>query len=191
MSCILFVKEVSNGQKKILTPEQRDFAERNHSLVFAFLNENKLAEEDYYDVAVFGFLDAVYAYHTDPKLHRYEFSTICWRKMRGAVSNYQKAQHAKKRTVDITAIPDLPQRVLSNVSAYNEQMIQMEIRLLMHDLTMLLSQRQMQIVGLRYQGYGVREIAKRLNMTVKQVRSLLTQSRDILIELCYGCRLSP
>lgn len=179
------------GQKKNLTLEQRDFAERNHSLIFAFLNENKLSEEDYYDVVVFGYLDAVYAYLTEPQLQKFEFSTICWRKMRGAVSNHHKAQQSKKRSADLTSIYDLPQHALSNASAYNEQMLQMEIRLLMHDLTLMLSQRQIQIVGLRYQGYGIREISQKLNMTVKQVRSLLAQSRDILIELCYGCRLSP
>lgn len=140
---------------------------------------------------VFGYLDAVYAYHIDPLLRQYEFSTICWKKMRGAVSNHHKVQQTKKRTADITSIYDLPQHTLSNASAYNEQMLQMEIRLLMHDMTLMLSQRQIQIVGLRYQGYGIREISQKLNMTIKQVRSLLAQSRDILIELCYGCKLSP
>ena len=137
---------------------------------------------------VFGYLDAVHAYFTDPELREYAFSTICWQKMRGAVSNHQKAQQSKKRTADIISIADLPQHSMQSVSAHNEQMLQMEIRLLMHDLALTLSQRQMQIVKLRYQGHGVQEIAGMLNMTVRQVRSLLAQSRKILIELCYGCR---
>lgn len=185
------MKEGCYGQEKTLTPEQREFAERNHGLVFAFLNENKLPEEDYYDVVVFGYLDAVYDYHTDPELIKYEFSTICWRKMRGALSNHYKTQLSKKRTAEVTAIFDLPQRAMSSASAHNEQMIQMEIRLLLHDLALTLSKQQMQIVELKCQGYGVREIAGKLNVTVKQVRRLLAQTRDALIELCYGCRLTP
>lgn len=185
------MKEGCYGQEKTLTAEQRKFAERNHGLIFAFLNENRLPEEDYYDVVVFGYLDAVYDYHTDPELLKYEFSTICWQKMRGALSNHYKAQHCKKRTADVTAICDLPQNAMLSASAHNEQMIQMEIRLLMHDLALTLSKQQMQIVDLKYQGYGVQEIAGLMNMTVKQVRRLLDQTRDALTEFCYGCRLTP
>jgi len=37
------------------TKKEQRFAEENHDLVYAFLNEKKLSEDDYYDVVVFGY----------------------------------------------------------------------------------------------------------------------------------------
>ncbi len=42
-----------------LTPEQRLFAAENHDLVYAFLNSKHLSETEFYDVIIFGYLDAV------------------------------------------------------------------------------------------------------------------------------------
>ena len=42
-----------------MTPAQQLFAEEHHNLVYAFLNEKKLPEDEYYDVVVFGYLQAV------------------------------------------------------------------------------------------------------------------------------------
>ena len=44
------------------TKEEQQFAEENHDLVYAFLNEKKLSEDEYYDVVVFGYLQAVQFY---------------------------------------------------------------------------------------------------------------------------------
>lgn len=38
-----------------MTPAQQLFAEEHHNLVYAFLNEKKLPEDEYYDVVVFGY----------------------------------------------------------------------------------------------------------------------------------------
>lgn len=47
-----------------MTPAQQLFAEEHHNLVYAFLNEKKLPEDEYYDVVVFGYLQAVMDYTT-------------------------------------------------------------------------------------------------------------------------------
>ena len=43
-----------------LTPEQSIFAAENHDLVLKFLKQRRLPMNDYYDVIVFGYLDADY-----------------------------------------------------------------------------------------------------------------------------------
>lgn len=68
--------------------------------------------------------------------------------------------------------------------------MQNEVRVML-DLASTISKQHMDVVKLKYQGHGVREIAGVLNLTVKEVRSLLAQARDVLMELCYGCRLLP
>ena len=46
-------------QPRPLTNRESAFAAENHHYIYSFLRENNLPEEDYYDVAVFGYLDAV------------------------------------------------------------------------------------------------------------------------------------
>ncbi len=47
------------NQSRPLTNQESAFAAENHHYIYSFLQENDLPEEDYYDVAVFGYLDAV------------------------------------------------------------------------------------------------------------------------------------
>ena len=42
-----------------LTKEQQDFAAEHHGLVYKFLNDNHLPEDEFYDVVIFGYLKAV------------------------------------------------------------------------------------------------------------------------------------
>ena len=46
-------------QSRPLTNRESAFAAENHHYIYSFLQDNDLPEEDYYDVAVFGYLDAV------------------------------------------------------------------------------------------------------------------------------------
>ena len=50
-----------------LTKEQKAFATDHHRLVYKFLNENHLPEDEFYDVVVFAYLKAVKDYYTEKK----------------------------------------------------------------------------------------------------------------------------
>ena len=67
---------------RILTEEQKIFAEQNHMLVERFLWMNHLERAEFYDVVIFGYLEAVQEYLEKPELSKYPFSSIAWRKMR-------------------------------------------------------------------------------------------------------------
>ena len=58
-----------------MTPAQQLFAEEHHNLVYAFLNEKKLPEDEYYDVVVFGYLQAVMDYTTQGESSRFSFAS--------------------------------------------------------------------------------------------------------------------
>ena len=55
---------------KPLTMEQRKFAEDNYRLIMEFLKKSKLDSEEYFDVAVFGYLLSVEIYLNDIDLQR-------------------------------------------------------------------------------------------------------------------------
>lgn len=42
-----------------LTKEQQEFAAEHHGLVYKFLNDNHLPEDEFYDVVIFPYLKAV------------------------------------------------------------------------------------------------------------------------------------
>lgn len=174
-----------------LTREQREFATKWHNLIYTFLNEKRLSEEDYYDIVVFGFLRAVKRYFTEPALQQYSFSTIAWKNMRSCLSDYFKSQSCQKRngyTISLHTLTygDEPVRLEEVISAPDRLMMQLETELLLHDLARRATRQQMAVVHMRSAGYNVREIAKTQSIPMKKVQELLEEIRDLLMVVCHG-----
>lgn len=171
-----------------LTKEQREFATKWHNLIYTYLNEKGLPEEDYYDIVVFGFLRAVKRYLTEPKLQKYSFSTIAWQAMESDLAGYYKRQARKKRQAYVVSFHSLDGVfALEDVLAAPDQvMAQLETELLLHDLAAMASRQQMAVVHMRSAGYNMREIAKKERIPMGRVRELLEEIRTLLEEVCYG-----
>ena len=163
-----------------LTREQREFATKWHNLIYTFLNEKRLSEEDYYDIVVFGFLRAVKRYFTEPALQQYSFSTIAWKNMRSCLSDYFKSQSCQKRNGYTISLHTL---------TYGDEPVRLEeviSELLLHDLARRATRQQMAVVHMRSAGYNVREIAKTQSIPMKKVQELLEEIRDLLMVVCHG-----
>ena len=61
----------------------------------------------------------------------------------------------------------------------------LEAKLLLHDLAGRISRQQLDMVWLKSNGYGVREIARSHKTSMKQVQKLLEDVRGTLMDLCY------
>lgn len=172
-----------------LTFEQRQFAAEHHDLVYAFLNDKHLPEDEYYDVIIFGYIDAVRRYFVNPNLQHYSFGTIAWGGMQGALANYNRSLHRQKRTATIVSIHvsnhnnGLP--LEETIESSDELMQQLETRLLLHDLANHVSKQQMDMIRLRTSGYSNRDIARKHNVSNDQVKKLLNEVRVALKALCY------
>ena len=106
-----------------MSQAQQLFAEEHHNLVYAFLKEKKLPEDEYYDVVIFGYLQAVMDYTAQGESSRFSFATIAWRKMESRLADHFRHQASTKRaapTVSLNAVMDenglslsdmLPQRM--------------------------------------------------------------------------------
>ena len=186
------VSSFLGGAMKIeipLSDIQKDFAEENHGLVYAFLNAHSLDEEEFYDVVIFGYLRAVRRYFTEAGLKKYKFGTIAWNCMRVDLLNYYKANRSQKRNAEVVSLhvslsPDGPP-LEHSIPSRNEMMEQLEVKLLVHDLARRVSRQQLDLVRLKSDGYGVREIARRQKTSIKHVQELLEEVRGILMDLCY------
>ena len=66
--------------KSPMNLDESAFAEKYHHLIYAFLSKHKLPVDEFYDIAVFGYLRAVRKYLARPELReQYKFSTIAYR----------------------------------------------------------------------------------------------------------------
>jgi RNA polymerase sigma factor (sigma-70 family) len=175
-----------------LTTEQKAFAGKYHNLIYSFLNKKNLREDDFYDIVAFGFLQSVRRYFEEPDLSKkYAFTTIAWGGMKTSLSNYYKKESSQKRkahTISLEAEIYGDGEILSLqeiVSVPDSSMMDFETELLMLELASKVSKREMDIIRMKADGYGVREIAKVKKMPMKGVTELLAGLRDTVLAVCY------
>lgn len=172
-----------------LTKEQQDFAAENHALVYKFLRDKCLPEDEFYDVVIFGYLKAVRDYLTRENLRKYTFATIAWKAMFRSLSNYFTKQMRKKHRSacfsihlnrDSEGIP-----LEEAIPSRDMRMQEFEMRQILHDLAGRVSKQQMNIVYMKGYGYGIREIAKHEKLPMTRIKELLEETRKVLLALCY------
>lgn len=78
-----------------LNEKQRVFAEEHHNIIEEFLNARKLPMDEFYDVVVFRFLNAVKQYDEREDLKQYAFATIAKNHMRSALGNHFKKERQR------------------------------------------------------------------------------------------------
>ena len=161
-----------------MTEQQRQFAAEHHSLIYAFLREKGWPASEYYDIAAFGFLRAVCRYLTDPALGKFAFSTIAWRSMGQSVSSFNRAEARRKdaeRRYMETAREEAP-----------DPYVELEQRLLLHDLAAVSSEQQYRLASLRLQGYSIAEAARAQGMSTWRVRRLLRELYQVYFTLYHN-----
>ena len=171
-----------------LTKEQQEFAAEHHGLVYKFLNDNHLPEDEFYDVVIFFYFYAVKDYWENLSSQAYSFSTIANRQMKFCLYDYLRAQTRQKRNAEVVSIHFGP---CSNglspedvMPAQDTLMLDLEMRLLLHDLAGRVSQQQMKIVRMKSCGYGIREIASREKIPMKRIKEVLEEVRLVVLEMC-------
>ena len=96
------------GQKQTytdrpLTDEERAFAEdwNNYKKLFEFMHYYKMNEEEWYDILIIPYLQAVKKYHVREDLRaNYKFWHVCNLILSKAVYNYNRAMNRQKRMPD-------------------------------------------------------------------------------------------
>lgn len=175
-----------------LTAEQQQFADDRHGLVYAFLNKNRLNPDDFYDIVIFGYLRAVRKYFNEPELsQKYAFSTIAWYAMRSNLYNHYRSESRLKRkafTISLESPVYGGGEVVSlqeTVSVPDTLMLDFETELHMLELASRVSEREMDVIRMKVNGYGTREIAKAQHMPMKGVCEMLAGLHDTALAVCY------
>lgn len=161
-----------------MTEQQRQFAAEHHSLIYAFLREKGWPANEYYDIVAFGFLRAVCRYLTDPSLGKFAFTTIAWRAMGQSVSSFHRAEARRK---------DAERRYMETAQVEaSDPYMELEQRLLLHDLAAVSSEQQYLLASLRLQGYGIAETARAHGMSAWRVRRLLRELYQVYFTLYHN-----
>ena len=84
-----------------LTSEEANFAEKHHDVLLRYLYFHKLPVDEFYDIAVFGYLRAVRKYLARPELRQYKFSTIARRAMSCDVRHSKEYWNRAKRKGEV------------------------------------------------------------------------------------------
>lgn len=154
----------------ILTPEQQEFASKNHSILEEFIKSHRLDMNDFYDVVVFGYLNAVQEYLERPELSKYTFKTIARIKMHDCLVEEYKYRDRQKRTplIPMAVYQDeytfatldnlLPNRLEAMAETLDNQNR-------LNKLLACLTPVEKNLVYLKADGYTYREIAEHCQIT--------------------------
>lgn len=157
-----------------LSEAQKAFAAEHHGLIYAFLNEERWPEDECYDIAALGYLRAVLRYDAQPKLRRFDFSTIAWANMKQSVSAYRRAEERRK---------EAEQRCMEASHTHTDPFEDAEYDLLLHELAAVSQEKQYELAELRVQGYSIAEIAKKQRMTTYRVRKMIKELFRVYLNL--------
>ena len=173
-----------------LTKEEQDFAAENHNIVYAFLRARNLCHDDYYDVVIFGYLQAVRKYLSrDDLRQRYAFSTVAWRKMQNSLTEHFKKQSRRSRKAvtvswETAIIGNGTFAAAEIVTGQNSLMEQLDMEFLWDEISSLLTKPQTEALRMQADGYSTHEIAALQRSPLCEVEELLDSAQETVRELC-------
>lgn len=165
---------------KPLTEQEKKFSETNHNLIYGFLNKYQYSIEEFYNVAVVGYLEAVQAFHRKEKYKEStKFSSVAYKYMKSEISNHlrkEKAQKRKSLENNISLDIDTSNNFMNEPSAENKLMEAETILCLMENLSEL----QRKIARLKVEGYTNKEVFGKLHMKQSTYYKELQRMRKLL-----------
>ena len=157
-------------QQPHLTAEESAFAAKHHQLIYTYLNQNHLPEEEFYDVVVFGYLNGVRKHFRREDLRDYAFATLAWRAMDTCFANYVRAKHRPKRKATVLSLQ------AHAGSGYRlEETIQ---SLALEDTLKGFERSDREIIRLLYEGYPGKDIIQALGITARELGEHLAQIQE-------------
>lgn len=148
-----------------LAESEKKFAEENHNLIYKFLHRYGYSIEDFYNIAVFGYLKAVQIYNRREDLRKgFDFPYISWLYMKSEIGNHFRTENARKRKPAETVI-SLDEDCSESGNLYDrisEKHLDPELEVmgaeLFIELLDKLSEVQQKIAKMKIEGYSNKEV---------------------------------
>lgn len=181
---------MKNHKLQPLTKKEKRQAEENHNLVYSFLHRHGYSIEDFYNIAIFGYLRGIQIYNRREDLrNEYQLAFICERYMNAEIGNYFRTENAQKRKpAETVASLDADYAEMENLynctcgkSAEPEDEI-MEAELIA-ELLEHLTGSQRKIAEMKMEGYNNKEIYLILKIKPSTFYKELQRIKSILENL--------
>ena len=104
-----------------LTEEEKRFADEHHGLMYRYFRIHQLDPEEWYDILIIPYLQAVKKYHQIEKLKSLKFEQIFFRTLDSARSNYYRDINRKKRCPENGMITSLDYLVDGEKDEHREE----------------------------------------------------------------------
>lgn len=181
---------MSNYKLQPLTEEEKEMAEKYHNMVYAFLHQKGYDIEEYYDIAVMGYLKAVQKYSRNDNLKlKWSFKAICYNDMHREIGNQTKKENTKKRmpeggftSLDLqledsneSFINSIVTRTLEDEFFAEYDRLEEADRI--KDILSQLTDIQRKIAILKASGKPVHYISKKLHISLKAVNEEMKKAR--------------
>lgn len=161
---------MSSGAFK-MTPEQQEFATKNHNLIFGFIRDRKLNQSEYYGILAMQFCKAVVTYDRDFGDGNVPFASYAYLVFDRALKMHLAYLHRKKREHDLDAASldalrteaggeeDEPLNMYNIVKSYDDEEIEYDL-LLDNIYKHIKNDEDRFIIKSRIMGYTQDEIAQ-------------------------------
>jgi len=165
-----------------LNSEQRRFAEEHHTLVFRFLRKQHLPKDEFYDIIIFGYLQAVYDYLEREDLRQYSFTTIAWRDMQSCVGKYYEAQNRQKRKAVVVSLSDILDNGMIRSETVADRRCNLFSEIYASEFYDDFEQREANMMRMKEFGYSNGDIARRFKKPVNVIANELRELYEIALE---------
>lgn len=162
-----------------LTEQESAFAAEHHTLIYRYLSQKGLSEDEYYDIVVFGFLNGVRKYFRREELRQqYSFTTLAWSAMNTCLSNYKRSKACPKNHAKILSINEpfrsvYPlEEIISDARDYAEETL---TAMCVTETLQSFEQTEREIVRLLMEGHPKSEICRQFGLTAVQMNDILNQ----------------
>ena len=152
-----------------MTQEEREFAERKHDLVIAYLCRKRLPMDDFYDIVIFGYLSAVQQYFRDPPAG-VAFEAMAIRAMKDAILR-DGEYHARAKRCGITIGLDDLRSTLTDPKQDTERRV--ADKAILEQVLSAATPQEDKIIHLLMDGFVLREAARLLKMPKAAVVSCM------------------
>ena len=161
-----------------LTTEESDFAAEHHDVILRYLRKAHLPYDEFYDIAVFGYLRAVRKYLARPELQQYQFTTIAFRAMSCDVHHSREYWMRAKRSATVTRLDED-----SHTDDLRDTVTEAVDKIIFFgEYVAKLSPVQRRIASLRDCGYSDREIANACGLSCDGVKQEMEDARCRIVD---------
>lgn len=178
-----------------LTDKERVFAadEGNYSYLFFYMRKMRLDPEEWYDILIIPYLDAVKKYHEYESARQYTFSTVLKNKLYSALTAELKKRKSKKRmpeggicSLDYTLEGDNPflENTLDELWIDRKQQTEKIVldKEMLAEILVDLDDVQSRILKMLLEGYNKKEIEKELCISYTTLKNQLEKLQSVVTD---------